>query len=236
VLATGFMNLISKHLDRNNLKLKVHQIDSICAFTGEIITEGVLMKELIKKTFTDHEFIKFKSDFASVNIALLIEEVIKGEKGFNSMRNYSFYADESRLVLLKRENILDLLLNIEQKPFQIGITYSNKKHIAYKAPFNFDAENYQIITDLGIVNFEKQKAFQIIEIAQSWYTVLPEKVNTEAKPTFFTKEQIKGNSQPNHKQISEYGLQKYFKEYQELDKFRGTAFFNLIIHILNKKV
>ena len=230
------MNLISKHLDRNNLKFKVYQVNSICAFTCEKITEGVLMKDLIKKTFTDQELIKFNSNHASIDIALLIEEVIKTEKGFNSMRNYSFYADEAKLELLKRENILELLLLIPKIPFQVGVTYSNKKHLAYKAPVNFSTENYQVITDLGIVNFERQKAIQIIEIAQKWYTVLPEKKETSALPTYFTKEQIKGLSNPNHKQIEVYGLQKYFKESQELDKFRGTSLFNLIIHCLNKKL
>jgi CRISPR type IV-associated protein Csf1 len=230
------MNLISKHLDRNNLKLKVYQVDSICAFSGVKITEGVLMKDLIKKTFTDQELIKYTSDYASIETALLIEEVIKSEKGFNSMRNYSFYADESKLDLLKRENILELLLSIPKTPFQIGVTYSNKKHLAYKAPINFSTENYQVITDLGIVNFERQKAIQIVEIAQKWYSVIPEKKETAALPTFFTKDQIKGVSIPNHKQIEAYGLQKYFKETHELETFRGTTLINLIIHCLNKKL
>jgi hypothetical protein len=66
--------------------------------------------------------------------------------------------------------------------------------------------------------------------------VIPEKKETAALPTLFTKEQIKGLSTPNHKQIESYGMQKYFKESQELDKFRGTSLFNLIIHCLNKKV
>jgi CRISPR type IV-associated protein Csf1 len=230
------MNLISKHLDKKNLKLNVYQVDSICAFSGIKITEGVLMKDLIKKNFTDQGLIKFNSDYASIDIALLIEEVIKGEKGFNSMRNYSFYADESKLKLLKRENILELLLNIPNKPFQIGVTFSYKKHLAYKSPVNYDTDNFQVITDLGIVNFERQKAVQIIDIAQKWYSVVPDKKETAALPTYFTKEQIKGLSNPNHKQIAGFGLQKYFKESQELDKFRGTALFNLIIHCLNKKV
>jgi CRISPR type IV-associated protein Csf1 len=228
--------LISKHLNRQNLKLKIYQVSSICAFTGVKITEGVLMKDLIKPTFTDQELIKFNSEYASIDIALLIEEVIKGEKGFNSMRNYSFYADESKLKLLKRENILELLLNIPNKPFQIGVTFSNKKHLAYKSPVNFDTDNYQVMTDLGIVNFEREKAIEIIGIAQKWYSVLPDKKETAALPTYFTKEQIKGLSNPNHKQIQAYGLQKYFKESQELDKFRNTSLFNLIIHCLNKKV
>jgi hypothetical protein len=230
------MNLISKHLDKKNLKLKIYQVDSICAFTGIKVSEGVLMKDLIKKTFTDQELIKFNSDHASIEIALLIEAVIKSEKGFNSLRNYSFYADESKLELLKRENILELLLDIPNKPFQIGVTFSNKKHLAYKSPVNFDTDNFQIVTDLGIVNFGKQKAIKVVEIAQKWYTVLPGKKETSTQQTFFTKEQIKGTTQPNHKQIEAYGLQKYFKESQELNKFRGTALFNLIIHILNKKV
>jgi len=230
------MNLISKHLEKKNLKLSIHQVDSICAFTGKKITEGVLMKELIKKTFTDQELIKFNSDYASLDIALLIEAVIKSEKGFNSLRNYSFYADSSKLELLKRENILKLLFSIPQTPFQIGVTYSNKKHLAYKAQVNFNTESYQVITDLGIVNFEKQIAIKIAGIAQKWYTVLPEKKETAALPTYFTKEQIRGNSLPNHKQIAAYGLQKYFSESQELDKFRGSALFNLIIHCINKKL
>lgn len=229
-------NFISKHLEKKNLKIKVYQVDSICAFTGIKITEGVLMKDLIKKTFNDHEFIKFNSDYASIDTALLIEEVIKGEKGFNSIRNYSFYADETKLELLKRENILELLLNIPNNPFQIGVTFSNKKHISYKAPANFDTENFQVITDLGVVNFDKKKSLQIIDIIQKWYTVIPEKKETSTLPTYFTKEQIKGLSNPNYKQIEAYGLQKYFKESQELEKFRGTSLFNLITHCLNKKI
>lgn len=229
------MNLISKHLDKNNLKPKVYQVNTICSFTGNQITEGVSMKDLIKKTFTDQELIKFNSDYASIDIALLFEAVIKSEKGFNSLRNYSFYADEFKLKLLKRENILELLL-VPIAPFQIGITYNNKKHLACKAPINFNTENYQIITDLGLVNFEKQKAILIIKIAQKWYSVLPEKKETTSLPTFFTKKQIKGLLNPNYKQIAAYGLRKYFKESQELNRFRGTALFNLIIHCLNKKL
>lgn len=226
------MNLISKHLNKNNLKLKVYQIDSICAFTGEKITDGVLMNDLIKKTFTDHELIKFKSDYVNIGIALMLEN-FEGKQG---LRNFSFYADHSELTLLKRENILKLLMDIKNTPFQIGITYSGKKHIAYKAPINYNADSYQVVTDLGIVNFEKEKVLKIIDIAQKWYTVLPGKKELSTLPTYFTKEQIKGLSNPNHKQIEAYGLQKYFKESHELDKFRGTSLFNLIIYCLNKKV
>lgn len=228
------MELISKHLDRKNLKPKIHQVDSICAFTGEKIKEGILLKDLIKKTFTDHDLIRYDSQYASVNIALLIEAVVKSEKGFNSLRNYSFYADDSCLQFVKRENLLNLLLNIPGKPFQVGITYSNKKHIAYKAPLNYDTDNFQIITDLGVVNFNKHTVLEMLYVARQWYTVLPGKEETSAQPTFFSKEQIKGNATPNHKQVSNYGLQKYFKQSQQLSKFRGTALFNLIIHILNK--
>lgn len=263
-------NLIANHLNQNNLKLKIYKINSICAFSGKNISEGVLLKDLIKKTFTDYEYVKFNSEYVSIDITLLIEEIIpiseksnqfpteemtkdmkeigiksveiisdiKSKRRFNSIRNYSFFANLDILILLKRDEILKLLLNIPSSStgFQVGITYSHKKHIAYKAPINFDTENYQVITDLGIVNFEKQKAIKIIKIAQKWYTVLPEKINTEAKPTFFTKDQIKGFSLPNYNQIKNYGIVKYMNENKELEKYRKTLLFNLIIHLLNKQL
>lgn len=232
------MNLIAKHLDHVNLKIKVYSFAApvICAFTGQKISKGVLMKDLIKPTFTDQEYIKYPSKYASIETALLIEEVIKTEKGFNSLRNYSFFATENKLQLLKREEISSLLFNIPETPFQIGVTYSNKKHISFKAPINYDCFNYQIITDLGIVNFNKKQVLEYLDIIQSWYTIIPEKKETAAQPTYFTKDEIKGLSIPLQKKINEYGLQKYFQETQFLQKYRNTSLFNLIVHTLNKKI
>jgi len=44
--------LISKHLNKENLKIPMHTgIDEQCAFTGSSIREGVKLKDLIKKNY-----------------------------------------------------------------------------------------------------------------------------------------------------------------------------------------
>ena len=230
------INIITRHIDPTNLKSPAHAVDAICAFTGNAITKGVLVSDIVKKTFTDYESMKFKSKYVSLDIALLLERTIQGEKGLNSMRNYSFYADENRLILLKREQIHEFLHNIPGSPFCVCITYSNKKHIAYKAVFNHNTDSYKIVTDTGIVNFDKQKAIEIAEIAQCWYTVLPGKQLTEQKPTYFTKGEISGLATPQHKKIQQYGTAQYFAEEAQLKKLRGTALFKLILHVINKKI
>lgn len=227
-------NLISKHLNPNLLNIPIEQVDAICAFTGQPISEGVPLKQLIKKTFTDQEIIRYPSDYASVDIALIMERVIAGQKGLTSLRNYSFYATEKELKLLKREEILELLLHIPKTPFQIGITFSHKKHIAYRCVVNYDKSNYIITTDKGNVSFNKLIAADIVLIMQRWYKILPGQETSKLQPTYFTKKEISGEGIPKTSKIKEYGIKCYFQENQFLDKYRKTLLFELLVHILNK--
>jgi len=192
-----------------------------------------LKKELISKTFTDFELIKYKSDYVSVDIALLLSNVIKSEKGtYTSLRNYSFYANETGFKTLSRIEILDLLLNIEDDKFQICVTFNNKKHIAYKAKIQINKSLFTVTTDLGDCIFDVEKTKEILPILQSWYKILPEN-KSKQEPTFFTKNEILGTI-PNTKKIQLYGVKKYFSETQILDKYRDTLYFKLLVHILNK--
>ncbi|MFP4449214.1 MAG: hypothetical protein ACLFPH_10810, partial [Bacteroidales bacterium] len=143
--------------------------------------------------------------------------------------------DEKELKLLKRDEILELLFYIPREPFQIGITYNNKKHIAYKAPVNSSGyDNYDIITDEGIVRFERENAWSIWSLAEEMYTVLPGKSDTKQQPTYFTKDEIRGIKQPGYKKVKEFGIQKYYELTKELEIYKGKALFKLIIHLLNK--
>jgi len=151
------MNLIAKHLDRSLLTCKIHNINSICAWSGQPITEGVKYSDIIGDSFTEIEIFRHKSQWLSVDFALLTQPVIKGEKQLNALRNYSFLATENHFKLLNRDSILDLFLNIPETPFQIGVTYSNKKHIAYKTPVNFNQSRFLVSTDAGIVDFDMDK-------------------------------------------------------------------------------
>jgi len=226
------MQLITKHINKNILTCEIKQVNTICKWSGKNITEGILFSDIIGDSFTELEIFKYKSDYLSVDFALLTQPVIKGEKQLNALRNYSFFATNKELKILNRDTILELLLNIPETPFQLGITYSNKKHIAYKTPINYSKHIFKVCTDTGTVVFDVIKANKLLPIIQSWYTIAK---TTSLQPTYFTKDEILGVSMPNTTKISEYGIVKYFAENDILKQYRNTMFFKLLVHVLNKK-
>lgn len=228
------IEFIAQHLNPENLKIPIIESNTICSFTGGKIIKGVENKNLIKKTFTDHEYLKYSSDFSSVEAALCIEAVIPSEKGYNSLRNYSYLVTDTELKLLKREETLDTILSLKDTPFVLCVTYSNKKHTAYKSTLNYNIEKFVVTTDLGDVVIERKKLQSILPTLQKWYNVVEGKENTSTQPTYFTKAEILNGSDNIHR-IRQYGIEKYYRENAEIEKYRNTAFLNLIVHILNKK-
>ncbi len=224
------IDFIGKHLDRNNLKLQIHEVDTVCSFTGLPIKEGVSNSDLIKKTFTDHAYVKYASGYSSINAALCIDAVLPSEKGFNSLRSYSYLVTDKKLSLLKREDIENILLNPPKEPFILVATYSNKKHTAYKTKVNYSNKKYQVTTDLGNLIANTSEVKKIHKIIKKWYTV---NKDTKAQPTHFTKSEIL-NGCDNTKRIEAYGIDKYFRENEIIQQHRDTAFLKLLTHALNK--
>jgi hypothetical protein len=235
------MEIIAKHLNENNLKSKIFDVNTICAFTGKKITKGIKLSEISGETFTDHAYIKHNSEFVSVEIALLVQPVIRigesvkknGKENWTALRNYSYYASQKELRLLKREDILNILLNIPETPFCFAVTYSNKKHTSFKCKKNTSKDCFMVTTDVGDVFFEREKVLQFLPIIQNWYSVPKEKQNTSAQPTYFTKSNILGEF-PMSQKINEYGAEKFETENEFLQKYRDTALFELVTHLLNK--
>lgn len=230
------MNLIAKHLDRKLLTAKIYSdIDAVCAFTGERITEGVLKSDLISDSFTDFEAIKFPSLYVSVEIALLIAPVITGEKQMNGIRSYSFIATNSGLKLLKRDDFLSILENPPAEPFIFVLSFSNKKHIAYKARENCGGFPFFVSTDKGLCYFMKSHLDTFLDIAKRWYTIIPGKETSDLQPTYFTKDEILSGCN-NNKKIAEYGIAKFLKEDAVLKSFRRTLFAEIVCFCLTKQV
>lgn len=224
------INLIAKHLNRDNLKLKVYEVETVCSFTGHPIREGVKNSDLIKKTFTDFEYIRYQSGYSSVDAALCIESVIPGKTRMNALRNYSYLATERELIFLDRSEILPVLLFPPAGPYVLCCTYSNKKHTAYKAVVCYD--QLTVTTDIGSVQVDYDVVAAVLPIMQRWYTVLPGKEGTSQEQTYFTKKEIETGSAGANK-IRQYGTQ-FFTENAALDQYRNTGLFRLLVHVLNK--
>jgi hypothetical protein len=69
---------------------------------------------------------------------------------------------------------------------------------------------------------------------QRWYSIIPEKRDTAAAPTWFTKDDIKFGCTNNTK-INGYGLERYFTENAFLDQYRTFPIFTFLTDILTKQ-
>lgn len=231
--------LIGRNLSKlylKNLSIKIHaNISSICAFTGVKINQGVLKSDLIGAKFTDYEYLKYNSDYCSIESALCLQYVIPKQDGSSdlpttTLRNYSYLCTENELKIIKRENLLDTMFNLPNEPFIYVVSFSGQKHTSFKSKINYSNKDFIITTDKGNVSIKiDQKLFELIEIMSNWYSVIPNKKNT-----WFTKEEIL-NSSNNYKRIEEYGIEKYFKENSFISKYRNSLYLELLTHILNKK-
>lgn len=240
-----------------NLPVKIYSdINSIDCFTGKSITEGVLKKDLIKDVFTDHQYIRFDSEYCSVETALCLQRIIpqslenkakklekKKAEGknidnikdeFTSLRNYHFLCTERELRFLKREDIQDILFSEIPVPFVLVVTFGFKKHTTFKSKLNLSNKNFIITTDKGDVKINIEEVKELFPILQKWYTVLPEKIETKDKQTFFSKDDILFSCS-NSSKIERYGLTEYFTENQIIAKYRGTLYLELLAYILNKR-
>lgn len=227
----SLFHLISRHLDFSKLD-NVEDVDTICLFTGQKITKGIHRKHVIKSTFTDLEFLKFDSDYVSLDVASTMTNILPGKTRPVSLRNYSFLAIEKELKLLKNSELLPFLVAPPEPPFFFCISFNNKKHLAFKAKLNFSRENFLITTDIGDCLIEKSKVEEILPVIQKWYTVISEKADTKAEPTYFTKDEILKGSK-NYKRIESYPG-NYFQEDQFIQKYRGTMLLKILVHCLIK--
>jgi CRISPR type IV-associated protein Csf1 len=225
---------LSEFISRNlECELPIIDCDSICRMCGKSIIEGVKQKDIIKKsTFTDYQYLKYNSDILCVDCCALIGTIkVNGKKTW--LRNFSFICADNGLLFLKRHELLEHILNPPEPPFVYVITYTNKKHIAFKSEIQHNNECYKIFTDKGEVIIEPEKLKEITKIIQSWYSILPGKEESKQQPTYFTKGEILSGAK-NMKNIQAYGLHKYIEENKFLGSFRNTALLKLLVFAVNK--
>lgn len=225
------INFVAKHINYDSDKIV--DCNSVCAFTGEKITKGIKKKVALSGNFTDFEYLKFDSDYISVDAFKCIGEMIKTDKKLNSLRNFSYLVTENELKILKKDELWDIVINSPKPPFILAYTFSSKKHTTFKSKITTDKNKIQIITDTyGNVEIDKILLKNVIEIVQSWYSGT---ADMPAIATFFTKEEILTGSD-NLKKIQVYGLEKFNFEDKILAKFRNTSQLILLTRLVNKCV
>lgn len=213
-----------------NLFKRVHEVDTICAFTGEIINEGVEVKDVLAANFTDNEYVKYDSKYVSVNVAKCIAEFKVGTKKW-MLRSVSYLCTSDELLQLGREEFMPIMLYPPEPPFVLAYSFLNKKHTSFKARINYSKDNYFVITDKhGLISIDLKMLRELYPTLQNWYTRNPE--IHSATDTYFNKTDIlTGN--PSLVKIKQYGIDKFEAENKFINKHRNTSFLELITRLLN---
>lgn len=221
--------IITKHIEHS---FKTVECASVCSVCGKKITQAVRKRDIIKSSFTDYEYLKYKSDYLCCECSALIGQVtVEGKKTW--LRNFSFTASETELRVLKREEIQEALFNPPEPPFVFCVTYSNKKQVAVKASLQYSREKYKVYTDKGIADIVPAELKKLSGIISKWYSVIPEKAHLKQSPTYFTKDEILHGT-TDLRRIEQYGVSDYFAENKELERHRRTPTLTLLVFAANR--
>lgn len=210
--------IIGKHFDIKSKYQKKRCC--ICGDTHPCVDK----KDVIKSSFMDHEWLcdsKYICIYCAACVGYQMSRAM-------ALRTTSFVATDKYFKRLKKNEVWQYVEAPPATPYVLAVTFSNKKHIAFKSILSPGGMRF-VSTDKGnvVIDFNKE----LIKIIKSWYSVIGD---TKQEPTAFTKKDILYGSS-HHSKMGKYGASKYFAENQFLNKFRGTESLNLLVYLLNKQ-
>ena len=214
--------LIGKHLI--SLENTTNMINT-CGICGAKNVPGYKISKIVSSSFMDWDVIQ--GDEVCQYCAVCLGKDIPRSK---RLCHTSFWANDSQLKRLGREEIWDFLFSPPAPPFVFCATYSYKKHIFFKAPVNYDRNYFTIQTDKGAVDIVPAQISGLCGIIQNWYTVCKD---TKTQPTWFTKDDILTGC-TNYKKIEAYGAARYLEEDKVLAQYRNTGLLQLLVYAVNK--
>ena len=101
-----------------------------CSVCGKQCERAVPMKKIASGNYTDWSFI---GEYVCHDCSRLF-----------SLYKYSYIIDESGIRLLNVRQVRDELLKSQATPFKFVITKSQKKHLFYDAPLNYNAKRFSV--------------------------------------------------------------------------------------------
>jgi hypothetical protein len=233
---------LARNLSIDDRTLPLVECDAVCAFSGEPITRGVKTSVAIKDTFTDRAYLRYPSEYISREAYICMNPIAFGDKvrkGSKTglpqwqMRSYSYLATDTAFRTLPREEWMQVILNPPEPPFALSFTESGQKHRSFKTVINYDRDRYTVRMDTLDVDVDMPLVRVLQPVMQRWYSIIPEKRDTAAAPTYFTKDEIQHGT-TNYSRIAAYGLERYFRENDYLAQHRNSPLFHLLLEALQK--
>lgn len=127
-----------------------------CSLCGKTCDEVVAVKKAVSSNFTD---------WPSIG-----EYICKECSKLFSLFKYSYIIDESGIRLLNIRQVRQEIVRKQSPPFRFIITKSQKKHLFYDAPLNYNSDKFAVKLERETIStsLERQKMlFEFVEGLQA---------------------------------------------------------------------
>lgn len=204
-------DLISKHIE---LLECADSKEKICKICGESCTQYFPQKKILSEKFNDYDCCKsVKSDVVCVKCASCIKNA--------ALRRSCFYCDTEKLVFFKKNDIENLVFDLQVKPpFVFCFTESFKKHNSFKAVMNYSTKKYCIQAETERFVFDVQKMKPLYEIIKKAYF-----------DDLLSKNEILTGQ---YKTL--ISVEKLIEYDNEFKKHRNQKYFYFLVYMLNSEI
>lgn len=194
-----------------------HEIKTIngnhnCSLCKKEINEGVKSKKILSGNFTNHDVVS--GEYLCQACANIMQSDLS-----TKLRRSNFIAFSDEIIYFKQGDIAKWIFSEKKTPFAIGITFSYKKHNAFRCMLNYSNENFSIRQEEKLIDINLTAAKEIFRAMLSLYL------------TYFTKDNIRLGDY-NIAFVQKFGAEKLSQIENILKKHRKTDMFNLLIEAL----
>lgn len=111
-------------------KFPLHEVDFVCSCCHKSSNVGVMAKDIVSASFTDWAFL---GGYVCERCADLF-----------SLYFYNYIVDPSGIRLYNVRELRDQLTTVQKPPFLFVITTSKKKHLFYRAKWNYGGGKFAV--------------------------------------------------------------------------------------------
>lgn len=138
-------------------KYKPYPVECECPICKKQITTGYKIKDIVSANYTDWEYV---GDYVCGDCADLF-----------SLYFYSYIVDPDGIRLLNVRELRDALITPQKPPFLFIITTSKKKHLFYRARWNYSSTRYCVNLETETISTTPERMRTLFDFIECLMTL-----------------------------------------------------------------
>ena len=183
-----------------------------CALCKQNITQGIKTKKITSGNFTNHDVVS--GEYLCEACANIMQSELS-----TTLRRSSFIACENEIIYFKQADLAQWIFTEKKLPFVLCVTFSYKKHNAFRAVINYSNNEFYIRQEEKLIEIKIEEAKKLYKDMMYLYL------------TYFTKDNIKAGDY-NIALVQKFGLSKFEECESVIKQYRKTDMFDLLIEAL----